>query len=61
MMIALIPRRASFWLNHVPAFDSLIVPVKGDFAPTEIRAEVGETVPLTIPEAITTLFFGPRG
>jgi hypothetical protein len=26
-----------------------------------MRAEVGEAVPLTIPEAITTLFFGPRG
>jgi len=34
--------------------------VSGDFAPTEIRADVGAAVPVTMPGAKTSLLFGPR-
>src|SRR4030042_5217327 len=44
-----------------PAFDSLIPPVSGDFAPTEIRAAVGAGVPVTIPGEKTNLLFDPNG
>src|SRR4030042_6061754 len=44
-----------------PALDSLIPPVRGDFAPTEIRADVGADVPVTIPGENTILLFIPRG
>jgi hypothetical protein len=52
---------ARSWGNAEPAFDSLIPPVNGDFAPTEIRADVAAVVPVTIPGAKTSLLFGPRG
>jgi hypothetical protein len=59
--IARIPRRASRRPQPVPAFDSLIPPVSGDFPPTEMRDDVGDAVPVTIPGEKTTLLFGPKG
>jgi hypothetical protein len=35
--------------------------VRGDFAPTEIRADVGAGVPVTIPGENTNLLFDPNG
>jgi hypothetical protein len=47
--------------QDVPAFDSLMPPVKGDLAPTEIRDDVEAEVPVMIPGAKTTLFAELRG
>ncbi len=60
-MRAFTPNRASFWLKGVPAFDSLMPPVRGDLPPTEMRPELGAVVPVTMPGAKTTLFDGPSG
>ena len=49
------------WGQADPALVSLMVPVRGDFPPTEMRALVGAAVPVTIPGAKTTLLLGPRG
>jgi len=56
-----IPSRASFRAADPPEFDSLIVPVRGLFPPTERRPLLGREVPAMIPGAKTTTFSGPRG
>ena len=59
--MALIPRRAISCGIPDPELVSLMPPVRGDFAPTEMRALVGAAVPVTIPGAKTTLLLDPRG
>jgi len=61
MTMALRPKRAIFWLARPPELDSLMVPVKGDFPPKDIRPEVGAAVPLTMPGARTSLLEELRG
>ena len=51
----------SFHAQGVPAFDSLMPPVSGDFPPTEMREDDGADVPVTKPGENTSLLFGPRG
>jgi hypothetical protein len=46
-----IPSRASFRATDPPEFDSLIVPVRGLFPPTERRPLLGRVVPAMIPGA----------
>jgi hypothetical protein len=58
---AAIPSRASFRAADPPEFDSLIVPVRGLFPPTDRRPLLGRVVPAMIPGANTTTFSGPRG
>ena len=53
-------RRAIFCENEPPELDSLIVPVSGLFAPTDMRPELGADVPLRSPGAKIILLFLPR-
>ena len=55
MTSALIRIEAKSWDQPEPAFDSFIVPVRGDLPPTETRADVEALVPVTIPGAKTSL------
>ena len=59
--MALIPIRPSAWGQPEPALASLIVPVSGDLAPTEMRAEVGAGVPVTKPGEKDELVVGAQG
>ena len=61
MITARIPSLARRRPSPVPEFDSLIVPVRGDLAPTDRREDVGALVPVTIPGEKTSLLFGPSG
>jgi hypothetical protein len=52
---------ASAWATWPPAFDSFMPPVRGLFAPTEIRPPFGAVVPPKSPGANTSLLSGPSG
>ena len=55
------PRRANFWGAVPPELASLIVPVRGDLPPIEIRPEVGALVPVTMPVAKVSLLLAAKG
>src|SRR5690554_124536 len=62
IMMAASPSRAIFCPERPPAFDSLIPPVSGLFAPKEVRPLLGAAgEPVTQPGAMTSLLCGPSG
>ena len=58
---ALIPCLASIYEGLPPTFASFIPFVNGLLPPTEVRAEFGNGLPVSIPFATISLFSGPSG